>query len=193
MASRPHHRQPVATVDVLDMDPVKAEQEVAAGTRISGRARISAPRTMVRHVEVLGIDQRVSASEPRGPRPLPADHHLASLTPTRCPKSPLTRARRGRVSRREAYEFPSGKPRSLPGPRRAQPATSSFVKASAAWELLRYNLPIAQVSISCKHNVSVPVVSGVVLVCIATFCRNALRVKLWPTIPEVITHTGLTP
>ena len=33
---------------------VETEQQIAAGTRASGRARISAPRTIVRHVEVLG-------------------------------------------------------------------------------------------------------------------------------------------
>lgn len=47
-----HHS--LVTVDGLDMDPVEAEQQVAAGTRTGGRAGISAPLTMVRHVEVLG-------------------------------------------------------------------------------------------------------------------------------------------
>ncbi len=49
-----HHQQPVQTLDRLDMDAVETEQQIAAGARASGRARISAPRTMVRHVEVLG-------------------------------------------------------------------------------------------------------------------------------------------
>ncbi|WP_206694429.1 hypothetical protein, partial [Microbacterium lacticum] len=49
-----HHQQPVQTLDRLDMDAVETEQQVTAGTRASGRARISAPRTIVRHVEVLG-------------------------------------------------------------------------------------------------------------------------------------------
>src|SRR5690606_7708089 len=84
-----HDQQPVAAVDVLDMNAVEAKQEVAAGTRISGRARVSAPRSRVKHVEVLVIDQGVSASDPRGPRPLPANHHPASPTPTGCPKSPF--------------------------------------------------------------------------------------------------------
>jgi hypothetical protein len=48
-----HHQQPVATVDALDMDIGKTQQNVAAGTRISGRARGSAPRSRVKHVEVL--------------------------------------------------------------------------------------------------------------------------------------------
>lgn len=82
-----HHQQPVATVDALDMDIGKAQQNVVAGTRISRRARISAPRSRVKHVEVLVVDQVVSASDPRGPRPLPATPHPASLTPTQCPKS----------------------------------------------------------------------------------------------------------
>lgn len=33
----------------------------------------------------------VGATDPRGPRPLPADHHPARLTPTGCPKSPKSR------------------------------------------------------------------------------------------------------
>jgi len=82
-----HDQQPVATVDVLDMDIGKTQQNVAAGTRISGRARGSAPRSRVKHVEVLGVDQGVSASDPRGPRPLPAEPHPARPTPTGCPKS----------------------------------------------------------------------------------------------------------
>ncbi len=49
-----HDQQPVTAVNVLDMDPIEAEQQVAAGTRAGGRARVSAPRTIVRHVEVLG-------------------------------------------------------------------------------------------------------------------------------------------
>lgn len=73
-----------------DIDAIKAEQQVAAGTRIGG-ARVSAPRSRVKHVEVLGVDQPVSASDPRGPRPLPARPHPASRTPTECPKSPLSK------------------------------------------------------------------------------------------------------
>ena len=34
----------------------------------------------------------VGATDPRGPRPLPADHHPARLTPTGCPKSPIDHA-----------------------------------------------------------------------------------------------------
>ena len=69
------------------MDAVKAKQQIATRARTSGRARISAPRSRVKHVEVLGRNQGVSASDPPGPRPLPADHHPARLTPTECPKS----------------------------------------------------------------------------------------------------------
>ena len=35
----------------------------------------------MKHVEVLGRNQRVSASDPRGPRPLPPNHRPATLTP----------------------------------------------------------------------------------------------------------------
>ena len=35
------------------MNTVQAEQEIASGTRASGRARVSAPRSRVKHVEVL--------------------------------------------------------------------------------------------------------------------------------------------
>lgn len=49
-----HHHHVVVAFDPLDMDPVQAKQQVAAGTRAGSRARVSAPRTMVRHVEVLG-------------------------------------------------------------------------------------------------------------------------------------------
>ena len=38
---------------MLDMDALEAEQEVTAGTRVSGRARVSAHRSRVKHVEVL--------------------------------------------------------------------------------------------------------------------------------------------
>src|SRR5690606_21606139 len=76
-----HDQQRITPVDVLDMDTVEPEQHVAAGTRISSRAHVSAPRSRVKHVEVLGQNQRVSTTDPRGPRPLPADHHTASLTP----------------------------------------------------------------------------------------------------------------
>ncbi|MFB9777419.1 MFS transporter [Brevibacterium otitidis] len=38
------------------------------------------------------VDQVVSASDPRGPRPLPANQHPTNLTPTGCPKSPLSSA-----------------------------------------------------------------------------------------------------
>ena len=46
-------QQPVAAVNVLDMDAVETDQQIAAVTRISGRARVSAPRSRVKHVEVL--------------------------------------------------------------------------------------------------------------------------------------------
>ena len=96
-----HDHHPPETLNMLNPHPLKAEQHVAAGTRNSGRARGSAPRTMVRHVEVLESDQRVCASDPRGPRPLPARTHPASLTPTGCPKSQIIRpdAERTRATR----------------------------------------------------------------------------------------------
>ncbi|MFC5122316.1 hypothetical protein ACFPRL_02285 [Pseudoclavibacter helvolus] len=88
------------------MDPVEAEQQVTARARAGSGARRSAPRSRVKHVEVLGIDQTVSATDPRGPRPLPANHHPARLTPTECPKSPQCRrpadARRHRRRPRHA-------------------------------------------------------------------------------------------
>jgi hypothetical protein len=82
-----HDQQVVTSIDVLDMNTIETEEKVAAGARVSGRARVSAPRSRVKHVEVLVRDQGVSASDLRGPRPLPANHHPASLTPTGCPKS----------------------------------------------------------------------------------------------------------
>lgn len=82
-----HNQHPVATLNMLDMDTIDTEQQIAAGTRAEGRARVSAPRSRVKHVEVLVIDQRVSASDPRGPRPLPAHHHPGEPHPTECPKS----------------------------------------------------------------------------------------------------------
>ncbi|WP_448233658.1 hypothetical protein [Microbacterium lacticum] len=45
---------------MLDMQTVEAEQQVTAGTGISGGVRVSAPRTMVRHVEVLVMEQRLA-------------------------------------------------------------------------------------------------------------------------------------
>jgi hypothetical protein len=48
-----HDEQPLAALDLLGTDAVEAEQHVTAGTRAGSRARISAPRTIVRHVEVL--------------------------------------------------------------------------------------------------------------------------------------------
>ncbi|NYJ66494.1 hypothetical protein HNR16_001282 [Pseudoclavibacter chungangensis] len=45
---------------MLDMDTVQAQKQVAAGTRAGGRARVSAPRTMVRHVEVLVMEQQLA-------------------------------------------------------------------------------------------------------------------------------------
>jgi len=48
-----HHQQPVAAIDGLDMNTVEPEQQVAAGTQAGGRARVSAPRSRVKHVEVL--------------------------------------------------------------------------------------------------------------------------------------------
>ncbi len=68
-----HHQQIVAAVDMLDMHAVEAEQQVTAGTRASGRARVSAPRSRVKHVEVLGVDQAVSASDPRDLDPYPRE------------------------------------------------------------------------------------------------------------------------
>ncbi|MFC5122093.1 hypothetical protein ACFPRL_01090 [Pseudoclavibacter helvolus] len=86
--ARDRDRQnPVVPLDSLNMDPVEAEQQVTARARAGSGARRSAPRSRVKHVEVLGIDQTVSATDPRGPRPLPANHHPARLTPTECPKS----------------------------------------------------------------------------------------------------------
>ena len=83
-----HHQHSItAAINVLDMNAVQAKQHIAPGTRVSGRACGSTPRSRVKHVEVLVVDQRVSASDPRGPRPLPAHHHPASLIPTGCPKS----------------------------------------------------------------------------------------------------------
>ncbi|MDX2378010.1 hypothetical protein M4I32_14530 [Microbacterium sp. LRZ72] len=49
-----HNHDALASLDILDLHPLEAEQQVAAGTAASGGARISAPRTIVRHVEVLG-------------------------------------------------------------------------------------------------------------------------------------------
>src|SRR5690606_7620439 len=83
-------QQPIPTVNMFDMDAAEAEQQVATRTRAEGRARISAPRSRVGHVEVLVMDQGVSASDPPGPRPLPPNHHPASPTPTGCPKSPIS-------------------------------------------------------------------------------------------------------
>ena len=60
---RPRHcddEQHGATVNMLNMDRIEAEEQVAAGTRAGGRARISAPRTMVRHVEVLVMEQQLA-------------------------------------------------------------------------------------------------------------------------------------
>ena len=45
---------------MLDMHAVEAEQKIAARTRAGGRARVSAPRTMVRHVEVLVMEQQLA-------------------------------------------------------------------------------------------------------------------------------------
>ncbi|WP_222704595.1 hypothetical protein, partial [Actinomyces polynesiensis] len=39
--------------DTLNMHVLEAKQQVAAGTRVGGRARFSAPRSMLKHVEVL--------------------------------------------------------------------------------------------------------------------------------------------
>jgi hypothetical protein len=79
-----HHR--LCAVDVLGMDAVESEQQVASSTRIGGVRSVRARGSIVRHVEVLGVDQRVSASDPRGPRPLPGRPHPARVAPTRCPK-----------------------------------------------------------------------------------------------------------
>nr|BFF06949.1 hypothetical protein GCM10023233_19180 [Brevibacterium otitidis] len=84
-----HDQQPVAAVDVLNMNAIETKQQVATRARAGGGGRISAPRSRVKHVEVLVVDQVVSASDPRGPRPLPANQHPANLTPTGCPKSHL--------------------------------------------------------------------------------------------------------
>jgi hypothetical protein len=46
-------QQPVAAVDVLDVDAVEAKAQVAAGARTGSGARGSAPRSRVKHVEVL--------------------------------------------------------------------------------------------------------------------------------------------
>ena len=48
-----HVEDVVATIDVLDVDSVKAQQQVAAGTRTVGRACVSVSRSRVKHVEVL--------------------------------------------------------------------------------------------------------------------------------------------
>ena len=40
-------------IDVLDVDSVKAQQQVAAGTRTVGRACVRVSRSRVKHVEVL--------------------------------------------------------------------------------------------------------------------------------------------
>ncbi|MGK4188864.1 hypothetical protein AB0X98_11875 [Rothia koreensis] len=42
------------------MDTIEAEEQVATGTWADGRARVSAPRTMVRHVEVLVMEQQLA-------------------------------------------------------------------------------------------------------------------------------------
>lgn len=52
--------QIVATIEVLNMGAVPAEQEVAGGIRAGGTARVSAPRTVVRHVEVLVMEQQLT-------------------------------------------------------------------------------------------------------------------------------------
>ncbi|WP_346029259.1 hypothetical protein, partial [Dermacoccus barathri] len=64
------------------MDAVETDQQIAAGTRISGRARVSAPRSRVKHVEVLVMDQQLALLILGDLDPYPA-----SLTPTACPKS----------------------------------------------------------------------------------------------------------
>lgn len=59
-AGRRRHRHGYDALGPLDMlhhHPLEAEQHVATGTRNGSRARVSAPRTKVRHVEVLGSDQ----------------------------------------------------------------------------------------------------------------------------------------
>lgn len=72
--ARDHHEQQLrATLDVLDMDAFEAEQQTAAGTRISSRARGSTPRSRVKHAEALGVEQQLA--------PL----ILGNLTPTRQP------------------------------------------------------------------------------------------------------------
>ena len=45
---------------MLDLDTVEAEKQVAAGTRTVGGARVSAPRSRVKHVEVLVMDQQLA-------------------------------------------------------------------------------------------------------------------------------------
>ncbi|GAA2145734.1 hypothetical protein GCM10009825_38720 [Arthrobacter humicola] len=59
---------------MLDMNTIETNKQVTTGTRGGGRARVSAPRSKVKHVEVLGRNQGVSTTDPRGPRPLPAQH-----------------------------------------------------------------------------------------------------------------------
>src|SRR5690606_10628713 len=48
-----HDQQIIEAVDMLDVDAIETEQQVAAGTRAEGGTRVSAPRSRVKHVEVL--------------------------------------------------------------------------------------------------------------------------------------------
>lgn len=71
-----HRQQSVVTLDLLDVDSIETDQQIATRTQASGagdagsRARVSAPRSNMRHVEVLVVDQLISAFDPRGPWPL---------------------------------------------------------------------------------------------------------------------------
>jgi hypothetical protein len=52
---RDRHNEHVDTaIDMLDVDAIQTEQQIAAGARAGGGARVSAPRSRVKHVEVLG-------------------------------------------------------------------------------------------------------------------------------------------
>jgi hypothetical protein len=72
------------------MHPIKAEQKVTTGTQATGWARGNAPRTIVKHVEVLVEIRTLELLIIEDLDPLPtADHHPTSPgpTPTQCPKS----------------------------------------------------------------------------------------------------------
>lgn len=96
LRSRARHgddQQPLSTVDLLDMDAIEAEQHIATETRTSRRARISAPRSRVKHVEVLGLIRLLALLILQGLDPYPphltrrASPHRMSEEPTNCGES----------------------------------------------------------------------------------------------------------